>query len=86
MYSGIKSNNEKKRIEKYLKEIPLLPITSAVSTSAIGLIRQYSNSQGLLLADALIAATALENDLTILTYNINDFKFIEELKSQMPTI
>ncbi len=31
---------------------------------------RYSNSHGLLLADALIAATALENDLTVVTYNM----------------
>ena len=53
---------------------------SDISQLAIELIDTYSNSHGLLLADALIAATALENDLTILTYNIDDFKFIKNLK------
>lgn len=83
---GSKSNSEKRVIEKYINEFPLLPITPATSAKAIRLIRDYSNSHGLLLPDALIAATALENDLTLLTYNDNDFKFIQDLKYLRPLI
>jgi predicted nucleic acid-binding protein len=83
---GSKSNYEKRIIEKYLMRFPLIPITSQSSIRAIELIRNYSNSHGLLLPDALIAATALENDLTIVTYNIDDFKFISDLKYLKPTI
>ena len=83
---GSKSNQEKRVIEKYLTRFPLLPITPGSSGKAIELIRSYSNSYGLLLPDALIAATALENDLTIVTYNIDDFKFIGGLKTLKPAI
>ncbi len=83
---GSKSNQEKRVIEKYLMRFPLLPITPESSARAVDLIRAYSNSHGLLLADALIAATALENDLTILTYNADDFWFIQNLKWQKPPI
>lgn len=83
---GSKSNHEKRVIEKYLTRFPLLPITPASSIKAIELIRSYSNSHGLLLPDALIAATALENDLTIVTYNIDDFKFIDGLNYLKPTM
>ena len=83
---GSKSNQEKRIIEKYLQKFPLLPITPQSSVKAIELIRNYSNSHGLLLPDALIAATALENDLTVVTYNIDDFKFINDLKYLKPTI
>lgn len=64
---GSKANQEKRIIEKYLMRFPLLPITPESSVRAIDLIRSYSNSHGLLIGDALIAATALENDLTIVT-------------------
>ena len=83
---GSKSNLEKRKIKKYLDNFPLLPITPKISQRAIELIDRYSNSHGLLLADALIAATALENDLTIVTYNIDDFKFIDGLKYLKPTV
>ncbi len=83
---GSKSNQEKRFIKKYLDNFPLLLIDSDISQLAIDFIDTYSNSHGLLLADSLIAATALENDLTILTYNIDDFKFIKDLKWQKPPI
>lgn len=83
---GSKSNHEKRIIKKYLDNFPLLPITPEASMLAIELIDSYSNSHGLLLPDALIAASALENDLTVLTYNINDFKFIQDLKYLKPTV
>ncbi len=83
---GSKSNIEKQKVKKYLDNFPLLYLTPEISAAAIRLIDLYSNSHGLFLPDALIVATALENDLTILTYNINDFKFIDGLKYQMPLI
>ena len=64
---GSKSNQEKRIIKKALDNFPLLPITPKISKRAIELIDNYSNSHGLLLADALIAAIALENDLTVVT-------------------
>ncbi|MGI8786204.1 MAG: PIN domain-containing protein [Pyrinomonadaceae bacterium] len=83
---GSKSNQEKRTVKKVLDNFPLLPITSKISRRAVELIDTYSNSHGLLLADALIAATALENDLTILTYNVNDFRFIQDLKWEKPPV
>jgi predicted nucleic acid-binding protein len=36
------------------------------------------------LPDAIIAATALENDLILLTHNISDFDKIRDLKLKNP--
>ncbi len=83
---GSKSNQEKQKIKTYLYNFPLLQITPEISQLAIELIDTYSNSQGLLLADALIAASALENDLIVVTYNISDFNFIKGLKILKPKI
>ena len=83
---GSKSNKDKRDIQLYLDNFSLLQITPDISARAIDLIITYSNSHGLLLADALIAATALENDLTVVTYNVDDFKFIKDLKYVKPTV
>ncbi len=83
---GSKSNQEKQVIRKVLDNFPLLPIDEKVSSRVIELIDTYSNSHGLLLEDALIAATAIENDLTVLNYNIADFQFIKDLNVEKPPI
>ena len=83
---GSKSNDEKRNVKRYIDNFPLLLFSPRVSAQAIRLIDTYSNSFGLLLPDALIAATALENDLTILTYNVVDFRFIPDLKCQQPSV
>ncbi len=83
---GSISNAQKQRIKQLLDNFPLLLITPDISKRAIGLIDNYSNSYGLLLADALIAATALENDLTLVTYNADDFRFINNLKWLKPSV
>lgn len=69
-----------------MSDFPLLHITPQVFKLAVELIDDYSNSHELLLADALIAASALENDLTIVAYNADDFKFIGNLKILKPKV
>lgn len=81
---GSKSNTEKTMIRNYLSNFPLLMITPEISAIAIGLIDRYSNSFGLALPDALIAASAIENDLVLLTFNTADFRFIDNLKCSEP--
>src|SRR5437588_4266796 len=81
---GSKSNREKLIVESYLARFELCHLTSDISTRTIDLIRTYSNTFGLLLADALIAATCLEGDLTLVTYNAKEFHFIQGLKSLTP--
>jgi predicted nucleic acid-binding protein len=83
---GSKSNREKRIVEAYLGRFEFCHLTSNNSARTIDLIRTYSNTHGLLLADALIAAICLDRNLTLVTYNVNDFHFIQELKHLKPAI
>src|SRR6266571_6955647 len=83
---GSKSIREKRIVESYLSRFDLNHITFDISALTIDLIRTYSNTHGLLLADALIAATCLASDLTLVTYNVNDFHFIQNLKYLKPSV
>jgi predicted nucleic acid-binding protein len=83
---GSKSNREKRIVEGYLARFEFCHLTSNISARTIDLIRTYPNTHGLLLADALIAATCLDRDLTLVTYNVNDFRFIQGLKYLKPSV
>ena len=64
----------------------LVDFDQAVSRRTISLIRDYSKSHGLLFADAVIAATCLENNLKLITLNEKDFRFIDGLELQVPKL
>lgn len=79
-----KDKREVQIIEKYLTKYQLIHFDKVVSQTAIDLIRKYSKSHNLMLGDAIIAATCLENDLTLVTFNVKDFRFIKGLKILKP--
>jgi hypothetical protein len=61
-------------------ELRLLPVTEPISYRAVQLIESHTLGDGLQLGDALIAATALEHDETLITGNIRHFRPIHGLK------
>jgi predicted nucleic acid-binding protein len=67
--------------EQFFASGTLLPITDAVVSQAIALRQRYR----LHLGDALIAATAVVHNKTLLTHNVADFNRIEGLSVLDPT-
>ena len=84
LIQGAKNKAEVAKIEKYLNRFELLHFDKAVSQKSIELVRTYSKSHGLMMPDAIVDATCLENDLTLITYNVKDFRFIDGLKILRP--
>lgn len=73
-------NKESLRVAmEFVESFQILPVTVISSEMVISLMKRYNLSHGLLEADALIAAIALENALPLLTRNTKDFRFIEAL-------
>ncbi|HET8865636.1 MAG TPA: type II toxin-antitoxin system VapC family toxin [Gracilimonas sp.] len=73
------SRKEISLINSYIKEFNFLHISEDISVLGVDLVKEYSPSHNLKLADALIAATAILHDLSLLTLNKKDFKYIPEL-------
>ena len=84
LIQGSKNKAEIEKIEKYLSRFDLIHFDKTVSQKTLELIRIYSKSYNLMFGDAIIAATCLENDLTLITYNVKDFRFVKGLKYQTP--
>lgn len=78
---GCRSKDELLRAKRGLaiRQTQVLPVTPAISERAAALIETHALADGLQLADALIAATALEHDLTLLTGNSKHFAPISGL-------
>jgi tRNA(fMet)-specific endonuclease VapC len=84
LIQGSKNKSDVQKIEKYLARFELIHFDKTVSQRVIELLRTYSKSHNLMFGDAIIAATCLENDLTLITYNVKDFRFIKDLKVLKP--
>lgn len=66
---------DKAKLEIFFEATSVLSISAEIATRAVGLRQKRRMSLG----DALIAATALEEDLELATNNTKDFKWINEL-------
>lgn len=78
---GCRNRQELAQIKKglALRQTEILSISTAISNRAMQLIDAYALSHNLQLADALIAATALEHGLTVLTANTKHFSAVDTL-------
>ena len=71
---------EQLALEELFRDIELLRLTDEIADVAIGLRQQRRMGLG----DAIIAATALVHNRTLLTNNTRDFRWIEGIDLQDP--
>lgn len=76
---GCRNRTELQILERFLGRFEIMKLSEAISDKAIGLLREYRLSNGLLIADALIAATAIVIDAPLLSKNQRDYRFIQGL-------
>jgi predicted nucleic acid-binding protein len=82
---GCRTKTELAQIKKGLtmSKARILPMTPSITKRAMALIDSHALSNGLQLGDALIAATALEHGLTLLTGNKKHFAKLPGLKLEV---
>jgi len=77
---GCRNKMELRKMGQFLERFQIIPLNEKVSMTAVELLQKYHLSHGLLMADALIAATAMTWDFDLITKNQRDYRFIENLK------
>jgi predicted nucleic acid-binding protein len=81
---GCRNHTELQRLGRFLRRFTTLDLTESIGQSAVALLRQYRLSHGLLIIDALIAATALAHGETLYTKNVRHFRMIPDLRVIRP--
>jgi len=61
-------------------EFYILPFTENIGHRALIYVEQYALSSNMRAGDAIIAATAVENNMLLVSSNIKHFKVIEDLQ------
>ncbi len=76
---GCRNKAELRTLERFLSRFQILKLSAPISDAAVDLLRRYRLSNGLLIADALIAATARAAGAPLVTKNQRDYRFIAGL-------
>jgi predicted nucleic acid-binding protein len=79
---GCRNKKEVILAQQLIAEFSLFQITPAISNQAYNWLLNYSKSHGLLIPDALIAATAFVNQMELATDNVKDFQMLSGLQVQ----
>lgn len=77
---GCRNKAELRTLDKFLSRFRVVKLSEHTSDIAVDLLRRYRSRHGLLIADALIAATALSHGIPLVTKNERDYRFIAELR------
>ena len=84
LFYGARDKVELVKIQKHLALIKQIHLDTDISSRILTLLDEYALSHRLSVPDALIAATALSQDIPLFTLNLRDFRFISALKLYEP--
>lgn len=81
LLKGARDKREQKAIQSFLRDLGFeqLPVTSAISHRAVIYVEEFALSSGLELADAFIAATACEHQISLCTANDKHYRVVTDL-------
>jgi predicted nucleic acid-binding protein len=82
---GARDQRELATIDAFLSAYAIIPIRKSTGKRAYELLKLYAKSHGLHVFDSLVAATAMEEGLTLVTRNQRHFGVIKGLPLAIPT-
>lgn len=82
LVQGMRNQQELRELRAQLRrwQTPILPIVETISHRAAFYVERHFLSDSLRLADALIAATAIEHGMALGTGNVKHYKPLKELE------
>ena len=84
LIAGARSQREVSDLDVMISAYGQIAPTPDIARRAYYLMKTHAKSAGLQTLDSLIAATALEEGLTLATKNRRHFQMIEDLKLEVP--
>jgi predicted nucleic acid-binding protein len=81
---GARDERELAKIDAFLSAYATVPFRDTTGPTAYGLLKLYAKSHGLHVFDSLVAATAIEEGLTLVTRNRKHFGVIRGLLLEVP--
>ncbi len=82
LLQGAKNKIHHKYVKNFISEFEfsILPITENIGHRALIYVEEHALSSNMRSGDAIISATAIENNMTLVSSNIKHFKVVKELE------
>ena len=79
LYAGVREGEERSRLERFLRAFAIIPLDQRLAVQGGLYRRDYSRSHNVRLADALIAATATQRQVPLVTLNQKHFPMLQDV-------
>jgi len=79
LYAGVREGEERSRLERFLRAFEIIPLDPRLAVQGGLYRRDYSRSHNVGLADALIAATAAQRQVSLVTLNRKHFPMLQDV-------
>ena len=82
LLQGAKNKAHHKNVQSFISDFgfSVLPLSENIGHRALIYVEEYALSSGMRAGDAIIAATAVENNLPMVSSNAKHFKVVKELQ------
>ena len=82
LLQGAKNKLQHKSVKDFISDFgfSVLPLNENIGHRALIYVEEYALSSGMRAGDAIIAATAVENNLSVVSSNAKHFKVVRELQ------
>ncbi len=82
LLQGAKNKTQHKYVKDFISEFEfsILPLTENIGHRALIYVEEYALSSNMRAGDAIIAATAVENNKLLVSSNTKHFKVVKELQ------
>ena len=82
LLQGAKNKTHHKYVKDFISEFEfsILPFTENIGHRALIYVEEYALSSNMRAGDAIIAATAVENNMVLVSSNTKHFKVVNELQ------
>lgn len=82
LLQGAKNKVHHKNVKNFINEFEfsILPFTENIGHRALIYVEEFALSSNMRAGDAIIAATAVENNMTLVSSNVKHFKVVNELQ------
>jgi predicted nucleic acid-binding protein len=79
LYADVREGEERMRLDRFLHAFEMVPVDMRLAIQGGLYRRDYSKSHNVGLADALIAATATQRQVPLVTLNSRDFPMLHDV-------